>query len=493
MMRPQAVVFPLRPAAVVFFRSMAPWAVRHTAQGFMLRTDFSPPHAYKDICVKITKPYFARAFSFVFVVLMGCVIAMEANGGENWMQWRGPTADGVAGGNAKPPLKWDSKTNIKWVASLLGEGTATPIVWGNQVFIASAEKTSKKSSTPVVNDERAKTTPDDFFYRFLVTSIDRETGKPKWQKTAIEQVPHEGRHETNTYSAGSPTTDGERLFVSFGSRGFFCYSLDGDLIWQIDLGNMRTRLGWGEAVTPVLAGDLLIINWDHEEDSFITALDKRTGQQVWKTKRPGEVTSWNTPLVTVYKGKSMVVVNGTNRARAYDTISGEQLWECGGQTTNAIPSPIRFGDNAICMSGYRAACANAIPLDSSGDITDKGLVKWNINKGTPYVPSPIISGTRLFFTAVNSDVLSAVDVRTGKILVDRKRLSGVGTLYSSPIVANGHLYFTGREGTTVVLKDNDDLEIASVNQLDDAIDASLVAVDKQLFVRSWTKLYCIEE
>ncbi len=440
-----------------------------------------------------TKPNFARALSFVFVVLMDCGIPVEANGGENWTHWRGPTADGVAGGNAKPPLKWDSKTNIKWVANLLGEGTATPIVWGNQVFIASAEKTSKKSPTPVVNDERAKTTPDDFYYRFLVTSIDRDTGKPKWQRTAIEQVPHEGRHETNTYSAGSPTTDGERLFVSFGSRGFFCYSLDGDLIWQVDLGKMRTRLGWGEAVTPVLAGELLIINWDHEENSFITALDKRTGQQVWKVMRPGEVTSWNTPLVTVCKGKSMVVVNGTNRARAYDALSGEQLWECGGQTTNAIPSPIQFEDNAICMSGYRAACANAIPLDSNGDITDRNHVKWSINKGTPYVPSPIISGTRLFFTSGNSDVLSCVEARTGKVLFDRRRLSGVGTLYSSPIVANGHLYFTGREGTTVVLKDNDDLAVVSVNQVEDATDASLVSVDKQLFIRSWTKLYCIEE
>ena len=194
--------------------------------------------------MKNTKPNSARAFSFVFVLLMGCVLAMEANGGENWMQWRGPTADGVAGGNAKPPLKWDSQTNIKWVASLLGEGTATPIVWSNQVFITSAEKTSKKSFTPVVNDERAKTTPDDFFYRFLVTSIDRETGKPKWQKTAIEQVPHEGRHETNTYSAGSPTTDGERLFVSFGSRGFFCYSLTGDWMTAVPALDQFARVGY---------------------------------------------------------------------------------------------------------------------------------------------------------------------------------------------------------------------------------------------------------
>ena len=269
---------------------------------------------------------------------------------ENWVQWRGPTADGIASPTANPPLQWDSKTNIAWVADLPGQGTSTPIIWDDQVFVLSAEKTSRKSLTPVENDERAKTVPDEFFHRFLVTSIDRVTGKMRWQKLATEQVPHEGRHMTNTYAAGSPTTDGERLYVSFGSRGIFCYTLTGDLVWQVDLGDMRTRFGWGEAVTPVLAGDLLIVNWDQEEGSFIIALDKRTGKSVWKVDRPEEVTSWNTPLVTTHDGKQMVIVNGTGSAKAYDAQTGEQIWACGGQTINAIPSPIRFEDTAICMA-----------------------------------------------------------------------------------------------------------------------------------------------
>jgi outer membrane protein assembly factor BamB len=428
------------------------------------------------------------------LLLVSCPFSQSVSGDdlESWTQWRGPTADGIAGSNAKPPVTWDTKTNVKWVASLPGEGTATPIVWRDQVFVVSAEKTSQKSPTPIANDERAKTKPDEYVYRFLVTSLDRESGTMRWQKLATEQVPHEGRHETNTYAAGSPTTDGERLYVSFGSRGIFCYSIQGDLVWNIDLGDMRTRLGWGEAVTPVLAGELLIVNWDQEEGSFITALDKRTGKQVWKVERPGEVTSWNTPLATTFNGKSIIVVNGTNRARAYDALNGSELWSCGGQTTNAIPSPIRFQNSAICMSGYRAACALAIPLDSTGDITEKGKALWSVNKGTPYVPSPVISGTRLFFTAGNSDVLSCVDATTGKILFDRRRISGVGSLYASPVLANGHIYFTGRDGATVVLKDNENLDVVSVNPLQDAIDASPVAVDNQLFLRSWNKLYCIQ-
>jgi outer membrane protein assembly factor BamB len=403
--------------------------------------------------------------NFVRLVAVFCCMQLSASAQlhENWPHWRGPTADGIANPTAKPPLRWNNKTNIQWIADLPGEGSATPIVWGDQVFVVSAEKTSQKSPTPIIQDERAKTTPDAFVYRFIVSSIDRNTGKIRWAKTAIEQTPHEGKHETNTYAAGSPTTDGERLFASFGSRGFYCYSLDGELQWQVDLGDMRTRLGWGEAVTPVLSGDLLIINWDQEERSFITALDKRTGKQVWKVDRPDEVTSWNTPLATDFQGKPMLVVNGTNRVRA------------------------------VCMSGYRASCANAIPLSSVGDITDKSLVKWNVNKGTPYVPSPVISGKRLFFTQGNSDVLSCVDASTGEVLFDRRRISSVGSLYASPVVSNGHIYFVGREGTTVVLRDNEALDVVSVNSLQDAIDASPVAIGKQLFLRSWTKLYCIQE
>lgn len=410
-----------------------------------------------------------------------------------WHQWRGPTADGRAASDARPPVRWDKETNIRWTADLPGEGTATPAIWGDQIFVLSAEATNRRAESAPQADERAKTKPPDQFYRFLVTCLDRNTGKQLWQNTATEQVPHEGHHETHTYAAGSPTTDGELLFASFGSQGIYCYSVTGELVWQTSLGRMRTRFGWGEAVTPALAGDLLIVNWDQEENSFITALDKYTGNEVWKVDRPKEVTSWNTPLITEFNGRQMIVVNGTDRARAYDALTGSEIWACGGQTTNAIPSPVRYEDMVICMSGYRGAAAFAIPLSASGDITEQSQTRWHHAQGTPYVPTPALSGDRLFFTAGNSDVLTCLDVRTGKVLADRRRLSGLGSVYASPLVANGHLYFTGRQGTTVVLKDNDALDVAAVNSLDDAIDASPIGVGNQLFLRSWKKLYCIAE
>lgn len=411
---------------------------------------------------------------------------------ENWIQWRGPTADGRAGDRAKPPIQWDKTTNLAWTVDLLGEGSATPIVHGNQIFVLSAVRTERKSPKPVVKDERAKTSPDEFFYQFVVSSYDRGSGKTLWQKVVVEEVPHEGKHDTNTYAAGSPVSDGERLYFSFGSRGVFCYSLDGEPIWNLDLGDMRTRSGWGEAVTPALANDSVIINWDQEEGSFIASIDKRSGKVRWKKDRDGEVTSWNTPFVTSFEGKQQIIVNGTGTVKSYDAKDGTVLWECGGQTVNAIPSPIRFNNSVICMSGYRGSLACSIPLNSQGDITNSPKVNWKIAQGTPYVPSPILSGTRLLFTAGNTNALSCMDAGTGKPQLERMRLNAIGSMYASPIWAAGHFYFTSREGTTVVVKDNENLEVVAVNELNDVIDASPVAVDDQLFLRSWKKLYCIQ-
>lgn len=435
----------------------------------------------------------AVCLSSLIPLLAGTIGAWESPRVENWVQWRGPSADGQAGGNAKPPIEWSKEKNVAWKVDLPGEGSATPIVFGNQIFILSAVKTDRKSSVAIVNDERAKTIPDEFYYQFVVSSYDRRSGRQLWSSVAVEQVPHEGKHETNTYASGSPTTDGERLYFSFGSRGVFCYSLDGALIWKIDLGDMRTRNGWGEAITPVLTDEALIINWDQEEGSFIAAVDKLTGQPIWKVDRSGEVTSWNTPFVTRYEGKQQVIVNGTQSVKSYDAKDGTLLWECGGQTVNAIPSPIRFHDSVICTSGYRGALACSIPLRSRGDITDSPAIDWKVNQGTPYVPSPVLSKSRLLFTAGNTNLLSVIDATNGQLLGERKRLDGIRNMYASPIFANGHFYFTSREGTTVVVKDNETLDVIATNDLDDVIDASAVAVDDQLFLRSWSKLYCIEQ
>jgi outer membrane protein assembly factor BamB len=416
----------------------------------------------------------------------------------NWHHWRGPNADGSAPG-ADPPLKWDATTNIRWKAALPGKGSSTPIVWGNRVFVMTAEETDRVATAAELPkpDPRFKVKPEPprNFYRFIVLCLDRDTGKKLWQKVAAERVPHEGHHETHSYAAGSPTTDGKFLYASFGSFGTYCYDFDGKLKWSRDLGPLHTRLGWGEAVTPVVHGDSILINYDQEADSALYCLDAATGKDRWVARRE-EKTSWNTPLVVEHGGKTQVITSGTTRIRSHDLASGKVIWECGGMTVNPIPSAVKFEDSVICMSGYKGAAAISIPLSSAGDLGDspeKSRINWRYNSGTPYVPSPALVGDRVYFTALNGELLTVLDARTGKPVYEKERLPQARSFYGSPMSAGSRVYLTDQSGTTVVLKAADSFEVLAINKLNDKFDASPVAVGKQLFLRAHGALYCIEE
>jgi outer membrane protein assembly factor BamB len=414
---------------------------------------------------------------------------------DNWPTWRGPSTNGVAPSGANPPLRWDATTNIKWKAELPGQGSATPIVWGDQVFVLAAVETdreAKANELPKPDPQlEVKTTAPTHFYRFEILCFDRDSGKLRWQQTATEAVPHEGHHPTHSYAAGSPATDGKRLYVSFGSFGVYAYELTGKLLWSRDLGRLHTRLGWGEAVTPVVHGDSVILNRDQEVDSKLVVLDAATGKTRWEVQRD-EKSTWNTPLVIEHGGRTQVIVNGTNRVRSYDLADAKLLWEVGGMTVNPIPSPVAADGVAYVVSGYRGAAAVAVPLDSRGDLTDSDRVLWRYAKGTPYVPSPLYYQGRLYFTQANTQILTVLDVKTGKPVLTAERLPGVSDFYASPVAAADRIYFVDRNGTTVVLKAADHLEVLATNKLDDPVDASPVVAGRQLFLRGQKYLYCIE-
>ncbi|MGH9676015.1 MAG: PQQ-binding-like beta-propeller repeat protein, partial [Candidatus Acidiferrum sp.] len=423
---------------------------------------------------------------------------------------RGPSANGTSP-HGDPPITWSANKNIKWKAELEGRGSSTPIVWRDQVFVLTAVPTERQaaaSELPKADPQfKRLTKAPAIFYRFEVLSFDRATGKLRWRQTATEQVPHEGHHPTHSYAGGSPTTDGERLYVSFGSRGTYCYSLAGKPLWKRDLGRLNTRLGWGEAVTPVIHGDDLILNWDQEANSALICLDAGTGATRWKTPRD-EASSWNTPLVVEVQKRGqvvfpenrkksptafLVIVNGTNRARAYDLHDGKEVWECGGMTVNAIPSPVAADGVAYVMSGYKGSMAAAIPLDAAGDLTGKNKIIWRHSHGTPYVPSPLLANDRIWFTQANNALLTVLDAKSGKPLIDHERLPGMGNLYASPVAAGGRVYLVGRDGTTIVLKQSDKLEVLATNHLDDEIDASPAIAGRDLFLRGQKYLYCVSE
>ncbi|WP_246539305.1 PQQ-binding-like beta-propeller repeat protein [Telmatocola sphagniphila] len=413
----------------------------------------------------------------------------------NWHHWRGPFTNGNAAPDADPPTKWNADgQNIQWKFPLTGRGSATPVIWGNKIFILSAIKTDRlaaPSELPKVAGQfEKKTEAPQNYYKFLVTCLDRKTGQPIWERLAAEKVPHEGHHETHSYAAGSPTTDGQRLYVSFGSFGIYCYDLNGKLLWSRDLGRLNTRLGWGEAVSPVIHGDNLLLNWDQESNSALYCLDARTGETRWKTERD-EKTTWTTPLIVDFDGGTQVILNGTTKIRSHDLKTGKVLWSCGGMTINPIPSALRFKDMAVIMSGYRGSMAVAVPLSAQGE-QDPSKLSWKYGKGTPYVPSPVLVKDRIYFTETNTGLLTALDAQTGKPVFEKFRLPSITSMYASPIYAGGRLYFCDRAGTTVIVKPGDEVEVLAVNKLGETIDSSPVAVGKSLYLRGDKNLFCIE-
>jgi outer membrane protein assembly factor BamB len=414
---------------------------------------------------------------------------------DQWPNWRGPLVTG-ASPHGDPPTRWDEKTNIKWKVALPGRGSATPIVWGDCVFVAAVLDTGRvamPADIPKTDSKlQSKTKQPNTYHQFLLMCFDRQSGKLRWQQVCTERVPHEGFQESHSYAAGSPTTDGKLVWVSFGSRGIYCYDFAGKLQWQRDLGLVYTRFAFGEASTPVLHGNDLILNWDQEVNSRLIVLDAHTGKTRLEIERD-EPTTWNTPLVVEHKGQAQVILNGTKRVRSYDLASGKPLWQIGGMTVNPIPSAVASDEVAYIMSGFGGSLAVAVPLDARGELTGTDKIAWLYKKGTPYCPSPLLVDGKLYFTRSNDNPLTCLDAKTGKPLIEGEHLHDAKSFYASPVAAAGRIYLVDRDGVGLVLRQSDKVEILAVNRLDDNVDASPAVVGKQLFLRGHKYLYCIEQ
>jgi outer membrane protein assembly factor BamB len=435
-------------------------------------------------------------FALVSVATLAISSSAQVSGQQtseaNWPQWRGPRENGVAP-LAEPPVKWSATSNIRWKVRIPGEGTSTPVIWGDQVFVQAAYPASDPTAAPPKAAKGAKSIPTPTeAYRFVLICLDRDSGKTRWQKICREEVPHEGHHPTNAYASSSPLTDGKNVIAYFGSRGLHCFDMAGNLKWQKDFGKQRTKLNFGEGSTPALFGNTIVVTWDHEGEAFIVAIDKRTGDELWRQPRD-EKTGWSTPLVVEHNGKPQVITTATGRIRSYDLATGKQIWEHEGLTTNAIPTPVTAGGVVFATSGFQGSKLFAIRLGASGDLTGSESILWSLNRDTPYVPSPLLSGNRLYFFKSNNAILSCLDIATGQPHYSAQRIEGLQSVYASPIAANGYVYLVGRDGTTVVIKDADTLEIVATNLLSDPTDASPAAVGNQLFLRSRENLYCLEE
>ena len=394
----------------------------------------------------------------------------------NWGHWRGPTGNGAAT-EGTPPTEWSAEKNVKWKVEIPGRGSSSPVVWDNQVFITTA--------VPV--DPKARNGKLD--YQLLC--FDRSNGKLLWQKTATEAKPHEGTHDTNGYASASPCTDGQHVYALFGSRGLYCYTMDGTLKWKRDdLGRMKIRNGFGEGSSPTLADDKILVPWDHEGNSALFALDKLTGKTIWKTNRD-ETSCWATPLVVENGGHKQVVMNGQKSARSYDLESGKELWRCAGQTERPVASPVADNGLVYVGSGHKGAFMGAFRLGGHGDIKGTSDVVWTIDRDTPDIGSPLLSSGRIYFHKGKSGLLSCVDAATGKPYYMGNRIPELDTIYASPVAAGGHVYLTSRNGKTTVIKDAAELSVVATNDVGETVDATPAPVDNELFIRGDKHLFCI--
>ncbi|MHC4665584.1 MAG: outer membrane protein assembly factor BamB family protein [Planctomycetota bacterium] len=415
-----------------------------------------------------------------------------------WQTWRGPKAMGVAE-KGNPPVTWGETKNVKWKVELAGGGTSSPVVWGDRIFFQTAIETNREGAASVSPDPNGDAKqpfhggrPPNNVYRFNILCLDRNTGEILWQRTAREELPHEGHHPIHGFASYSPVTDGKHVWASFGSRGVHCYEVRGQHKWSRDLGRMRTKLMFGEGSSPALAGDTLIVVMDHEGDSFIYALDKETGKTIWKKPRD-ERTTWATPIVVEVSGKMQVITNATKRVRSYDLETGSLIWECGGQTGNVIPSPVSGFGKVFCASGFRGNALQAIGLGHTGDLTGSNAISWQVNEATPYVPSPLLYGDKIYVCSGNKAVISCYQAETGKPYFVKRKLEGLGGIFASPVGAAGRVYLVGRKGVTKVIKLSDDFEVLATNTLDDEFDSSPAIVGDELFLKGKQRLYCIAE
>jgi outer membrane protein assembly factor BamB len=282
------------------------------------------------------------------------------------------------------------------------------------------------------------------------------------------------------------------VYAYFGSRGLHAYDLKGSRQWQHDFGKLRMKNEFGEGSSPALYENTIVVVCDQEGNSFIEALDKNTGRSLWKKSRE-EHTSWATPLIVEYQGKRQVVTDASGKIRSYDLKTGDLIWECPGLTANVIPSPVSADGIVYSTSGFRGNALLAIKLGATGNLEGTDSIIWSRNKGTPYVPSPLLYDGRLYLFSGNNGILSSVDAKTGKLLIDSERLADIPGVYASPVGAAQRIYLTSRNGTTLVIKNSDKLEVLATNRLNEKIDASPAIAGNELFLRGQEYLYCIAE
>jgi outer membrane protein assembly factor BamB len=408
-----------------------------------------------------------------------------------WTHWRGPSQQGYVA-DEKVPLKWSETENLAWKVKLPGGGHSTPIVYGDRVFLTASNARGSE------------------LYVLCVRTSD---GKILWQETAAKDVKQDKSHEWNGFASPSCATDGKCVVAFFGTPGLFCYDMDGKQLWHKSFGVFTSETGWGIGASPVIHGDLVILNCDNDGAKFlpkgstataapmnIVALNKKDGEIVWQTPRD-QGRGFSTPrLMRVAGGRLDLVLNGPLSCIGYDPANGKVLWESKRSDPMELmrfgePLPVNDGEMMFIESGRAGPC-QGLKLPGDGDVTKSHLVWGDVRKGHRDVASPILWDGRVY-CADNKGQLTCFDLKTGKELYNERIGGGQGKSLASPIAVRGKLLFLLDDGVTVVVEPGAKFKEVGRNKLAEgaALDfgASPAVADGKLFLRSQSNLYCIGE
>lgn len=440
----------------------------------------------------------------VVVTLIAAAAQATEPASDNWPSFRGPNASGIAEGHALP-TKWNAQAgeNVKWKTPIPGLGHASPVIWGDRIFVTATVSSTGDPYLRVGLYGESPDHPENVDHDYNLYCLDKNSGKILWQQTAHTGHPKVKRHIKATHANCTPTTDGKHVVAFFGSQGLFCYDMRGKLIWKKDLGRFdagpadAVGLEWGFASSPVIHGDRLYLTCAARNVSYVTAYDVASGSEIWKTDRP-LYPGWHSPGIYTGTGPAQLVTNGYEHIGGYDLATGKELWKMHGGGDVPVPTPI-FAHDLIYITNAHGAKSPvyAIKPTATGDITlaDKERsnehIAWSHPKIGNYMQTPLVYGDYLF-TCRDSGIVACYDATTGKKLYKKRLDSGVG-FTASPVAGDGKIYFTSEEGDVHVLEIGPKFERLATNPMGEITMATPAISEGVLYFHTRANLVAIAD
>ncbi len=449
----------------------------------------------------------------IVVALIASVISAAAFADDNWPQFRGHGGLGI--GSGTPPTQWDIHTeqNVSWKTPIPGLGHAAPIVWGNRVFLTTA--VNADTDNPAVetgwSGGAGESASDTGRWTWQVICLQLGTGKMLWSKEACAGTPTVKRHLKASHANCTPATDGEFVVAFFGSEGLHCFDIDGQLIWKHDFGKLVSgpydapELEWGFASSPIIHNGLVIVQCDCLNTNFVAILDIKTGREIRRIDRDGEVATWSTPLIVTTENRQQIVCNGYRQMAGYDLKTGARLWHLRDGGDIPVPTPLFACGLIYLTSGHSRSPTYAIRPTASGDLTphdleatddessadekNPGLAWWQPRDGS-YMPTPLVKD-HLLYTCNDNGRLTVRDAMTGQLIYRQRIGTGSRTYSASAVAAGGHIYFVSERGEVTVMEEGSEFKKVASNEMDEIVMATPAVSGDRLLIRTIRDLYCL--